>query len=651
MNKVLIVGGGGREHAIAWKLSQSPNVEQVYVAPGNAGMEAVATCVPIDPLNFEALAAFAKSENIALTIPGPDALLNAGIADYFANEGLAIFGPSKSAAIIEGSKSFAKELMQKYKIPTAAYKVFTDYQSAAAYIRTQAPPYVLKADGLAEGKGVIITSSLEEADTALKDMMLNARFGESGKTVVIEEFIDGEEFSYMAFVNGNKVYPMAIAQDHKRAYDNDEGPNTGGMGSYSPVPQISDAIVEFSKKEILQKTAEAMVKEGRPFTGVLYAGLILTPTGPKVIEFNARFGDPETEVVLPLLESDLYTAIMDILAGKTPTLSWSKSHIMGVVLASKGYPGTYEKGFPIHGLENISPDTQVFHFATARDQNGKGYTTNGGRVLFVVRKAETLAAARDAVYKDIQHIKCDNLFHRSDIGHRATSKGEPTMKLLLQGKTKDLYENPNGTYTLKLKDTATGKDGVFDPGENAVGLSIDGLGRESLKLTKYFFEMLTTAGIPNHYVESDIQAATMTVLPAEKYPVEFICRRKADGSFLRRYGSFAKKGDELGNLVEATLKDDNLKDPPISKDALVALNLMAPEEYATCKHLTQEITKLIAADLAKKGLDLYDIKYEYGKNQDKIILIDEISAGSMRVYKNGNPIPPMELAGLVIGSA
>jgi len=414
MNKVLVVGGGGREHAIAWKLAQSPNISKVYVAPGNAGMEDIATCVPIGQLDFEKLAAFVKSEGIALTIPGPEAVLSAGIVDYFQSEGLAVFGPSRNAAIIEGSKSFAKELMLKYDIPTGTYKSFIDYASASAYIQTQPPPYVLKADGLAEGKGVIITSSQEEADAALKDMLENARFGEAGKTVVVEEFLEGEEFSYMAFVKGDKVYPMVIAQDHKRAFDNDEGPNTGGMGAYSPVPQINEAMLEISRKDILQKAAEAMVKEGRPFTGILYAGLIATPSGPKVIEFNARFGDPETEVVLPLLESDLYTVITDILDDKTPDLAWSKDQIIGVVMASKGYPGKYDTGIPIHGLENLDAETLVFHFATAH--NGKTYTTNGGRVLFVLRRAASREAAREILYKEIRHIKCDNLYYRSDIG-------------------------------------------------------------------------------------------------------------------------------------------------------------------------------------------------------------------------------------------
>ena len=414
MNKILIIGSGGREHAIGWKLAQSPHVSKVFVAPGNAGMEDVATRVSINPMDFSALSAFAKTEGIALTIPGPEAVLAAGIVDHFQKEGLAIFGPTQSAAIIEGSKSFAKNLMEKYDIPTSRHKSFTDYKSAIDYLLTQSGPYVLKADGLAEGKGVIITDSIVEAQQALKDMLQNARFGEAGKTVVIEEFIPGEEFSYMAFVKGEKVYPMVIAQDHKRAHDGDKGPNTGGMGAYSPVPQISQLMLDIARHDILEKTAKAMVQEGRPFTGILYAGLISTPTGPKVIEFNARFGDPETEVVLPLLESDLYSVISDILADKTPELAWSQDHIIGVVMASKGYPGKYETGFPIHGLGNLSPGTLAFHCATSRKENQ--ITTNGGRVLFIVRKAQSPEAAREAVYREIDKINCKNLFYRKDIG-------------------------------------------------------------------------------------------------------------------------------------------------------------------------------------------------------------------------------------------
>jgi len=416
MPKILVVGAGAREHAIAWKLAQSGH--NVYVAPGNAGMETVATRVTINQMDFTALAAFAKSENIALTIPGPEAILAAGIVDHFQKEGLAVFGPTKAASIIEGSKSFAKDLMEKYEIPTAAYAIFTDYPSASNYIRSIKPPYVLKADGLAEGKGVIITESLEEAEAALKDMLQNARFGEAGKTVVIEEFLEGEEFSYMAFVKGEKVYSMAIAQDHKRAYDNDTGPNTGGMGAYSPVPQIGEEMLATAQRDILLKAAAAMAQEGRPFTGILYAGLIATTDGPKVIEFNARFGDPETEVVLPLLGSDLFAVITDILADKTPSIAWSKDHIIGVVLASKGYPGKYETGFPIRGLESLDPETLVFHFATNHSEGN--LVTNGGRVLLIARKANAPQAAREALYEEISKIKCDNLFCRKDIGNRRT---------------------------------------------------------------------------------------------------------------------------------------------------------------------------------------------------------------------------------------
>jgi len=416
MNKVLVVGGGGREHAIAWKLAQSPKVSQVYVAPGNAGMEAIATCVHIDQLDFEKLVTFAKDEGISLTIPGPEAVLAAGIVDYFQKEGLAIFGPTKAATAIESSKSFSKDLMAKYDIPTGEYQTFSDYKKAVAYIKTLKPPYVLKADGLAEGKGVIIVQTLEEADMALVDMLQNNRFGEAGNTVVIEEFLVGEEFSYMAFVNGADVYPMAIAQDHKRAFDNDKGPNTGGMGVYSPVQQITESIKQIAMRDILEKAAKSMVLEGRPFTGILYGGLIATADGPKTIEFNARFGDPETEIVLPLLENDLYSVMMDVLSGNDPNLTWSKEHIIGVVLASKGYPNKYDKDIPIYGLEDLDNNTMVFHFATTCKDGV--YATNGGRVLLVVRKADSLEEARRQVYREIENIKCDNLYNRTDIGSK-----------------------------------------------------------------------------------------------------------------------------------------------------------------------------------------------------------------------------------------
>jgi len=417
MNKVLIIGSGGREHALAWKFAQSPHVETVYVAPGRAGMQAVATPVDIAVTDYDALLAFAKKENISLTFVGPEVPLVEGIVDRFEETGLRIFGPRANAAIIEGSKSFAKDLMKKYKIPTAAYEVFTNYAEACQYLEELTPPYVLKADGLAEGKGVIIAATKEEAHEALRDMLQANRFGSAGATVVIEEFLEGEEFSFMAFVKGEAIYPMVIAQDHKRAYDGDQGPNTGGMGAYAPAPQIPADMIEEAYQTILRKTAAAMVAEGRPFTGILYAGLIATKDGAKVIEFNARFGDPETEVVLPLLESDLYEAITAILADEKPNLKWSTDAMLGVVLAAKGYPGSYQKGALIKGLDTLKPDTFVFHCGT--DQTEEGIVTAGGRVLLCARKAPTLQEAKDELYKELEHIQCDNLFYRKDIGGRA----------------------------------------------------------------------------------------------------------------------------------------------------------------------------------------------------------------------------------------
>jgi len=417
MSKVLIIGSGGREHALARKFAQSPQVSEVYVAPGRAGMKDVATPIDIAVTDYDALLAFAKKEEIALTFVGPELPLVGGIVDRFAEENLLIFGPRANAAIIEGSKSFAKDLMKQYGIPTAAYEVFSDYEKASAYIETQTPPFVLKADGLAEGKGVIIAATKEEAREALQDMLQNGKFGTAGATVVIEEFLEGEEFSFMAFVNGKDVYPMVLSQDHKRAYDGDQGPNTGGMGAYAPVPQISAEMIEDAHKQILIKTAEAMVAEGRSFTGILYAGLIATSAGAKVIEFNARFGDPETEVVLPLLESDLYEVIVDILHNKLPKLIWSKEHVIGVVMAAVGYPGTYQKGVVIEGLDTLDEDTLVFHCGT--EETEAGIVTAGGRVLLVVRKAPSLQEARKRLYRDIEQIRCDNLFYRKDIGGRA----------------------------------------------------------------------------------------------------------------------------------------------------------------------------------------------------------------------------------------
>lgn len=417
--KVLVVGRGGREHTLAWKSKQSELVEKVFVAPGNDGMADVAEVVPIDEHNLDELVAFVKKEGIGLTIIGPeDPLLN-GIVDRFQIEGLRVFGPTKAAALIEGSKSFAKEIMQKYNIPTGASKTFTSYEEAKAYLDEHGAPIVIKADGLAAGKGVTVAMSEKEANDALVEMLREAKFGEASSKVVIEEFLDGEEFSLMAFVNGTNVYPMVISQDHKRAYDGDKGPNTGGMGAYSPVPQISEHDVEKAVETIVKPAAEGLVKEGRPFTGFLYAGLILTKQGPKVIEFNARFGDPETQVILPRLENDFIKVIEDILDKNPISLSWSKKVALGVVVASKGYPGPYEKGQPIKGIDRVEKEALVFHAGTKKQ--GSDYVTNGGRLLLVGQISDTLEEAQELVYKELKKLDTTYCFYRTDIGNKAIS--------------------------------------------------------------------------------------------------------------------------------------------------------------------------------------------------------------------------------------
>ena len=418
MSKVLIIGSGGREHALAWKFARSHRVNRVYAAPGNPGMEQVAEVTDISPMDFDKLVSFAKKDCINLTVVGPEAPLVAGIADRFIEEGLLVFGPTAKAAAIEGSKTLAKKLMKKYNIPTAEYEAFTDFEAAADYLKNRKPPYVIKADGLAAGKGVIVTKSYDEALAACKEMLVNKRFAEAGEVVLIEEFLDGREFSYMAFVNGENVYPMIPARDYQRAYDGDEGPNTGGMGAFAPVPDITGDLLFDAREKILKPIAKAMVKEGRPFTGVLYAGLIATEGGVKVIEFNARFGDPETGVLMPLLESDLYVVMQDLLSGKAPTITWSGGYTAGVVMASKGYPGKYETGIKIDGLEEIDENTLLFHSGTARGENG--YVTNGGRVFLAVKKAGSIYAARESLYDEIRKIKCDNLFYRTDIGKQGS---------------------------------------------------------------------------------------------------------------------------------------------------------------------------------------------------------------------------------------
>ena len=409
MKNILVIGRGGREHALAWKLNQSPHVKKVYVAPGNKGMEDVATPVDIDEMDFNALVTFAKSENIDLTVVGPEVPLYNGIVDHFTKENLKIFGPTASAAEIEGSKIFSKALMERYQIPTAAYKGFTDYNEACSYVKTVAMPLAIKSDGLTAGKGVEFAYSIEEAEAILKEMMEESKYGAASRKVVIEEFLLGEEYTFMAFVEGENVYPMELSRDYKRAYDNDKGPNTGGMGAYSPATMIPDKE-RADAEEVLRKAAKAMVKEGRPFTGFLYGGFI---SGPNVIEFNSRFGDPETEVLLPRLESDLYEIIEALLAGEKPDVKWSEDVAVGVVLASTGYPEAPETGYPISGLDNLHPDTILFHCGTAY-KDGK-FITNGGRVLMLVRKAKTFAQARKELYEEVAKIKCEKLFYRSDI--------------------------------------------------------------------------------------------------------------------------------------------------------------------------------------------------------------------------------------------
>ena len=410
---VLVIGSGGREHAIVEALSRSPKQPKIYAAPGNAGIAQLAECVAIKDTEVEKLVEFAKTHDVELTVVGPEAALAVGVVDRFREEGLAIFGPTKAAAEIEASKDFAKRLMVKYDVPTAAYATFSDFEEAMAYVRKGTLPTVLKYDGLAAGKGVVIATTMEEAEATLRDMLLDTKFGEG--RVVIEEFLTGEEFSLMCFVAGNKICPMPVAQDHKRAYDNDEGPNTGGMGAYTELPFITEEDHAYAMENIMQRVADAMVAEGTPFSGVLYGGLMKTPQGIKVIEFNARFGDPETEVVLPRLKSDAVEVFGAVARNEQPEAEWTEEATLGIVLASKGYPGDYAKGFAIRGTERV--ESKIYHMGTA-NKDGE-LVTAGGRVMIVVASAPTLAEAQAKAREDIAKIDCDNLFHRTDIGNKA----------------------------------------------------------------------------------------------------------------------------------------------------------------------------------------------------------------------------------------
>ena len=409
--RVLVIGSGGREHAIIDKLSESSLVDKIYAAPGNDGMKNICELVNIKETDKESLLKFAKDNNIELTVVGPEASLATGIVDLFEENGLKIFGPTKEAAKIESSKEFAKDLMKKYNIPTASYETFTNYDKALEYINTHKIPTVIKYDGLAAGKGVVVAKTYEEANKALLDMLVDDKFGE-GK-VVIEEYLEGVEFSFMCFVDGTNVYPLDISQDHKRAYDNDLGPNTGGMGAYSPVPIISENDVKYALENIMKPVSSALVKEGVSFKGLLYGGLMKTSDGIKVIEFNSRFGDPETEVVLPRLKSDLCKAMLDILDHKKPLLEWQEAYTLGIVMASKGYPMDYKKGFVIKNLDKVS--SKVYYMGVKQENDN--LLTNGGRVLIVVANGTSVIDAKEKALKDVEKIECDNLFYRTDIGH------------------------------------------------------------------------------------------------------------------------------------------------------------------------------------------------------------------------------------------
>ncbi|ANU12371.1 phosphoribosylamine--glycine ligase [Planococcus halocryophilus] len=414
--KILVIGRGGREHAIVRQFSKSASVTKVYAAPGNDGMREDAEVVAIDEMDFAGLVEFAKEQQIDFSFVGPEQPLSEGIVDFFEAKGLRIFGPSKAAAQIEGSKAFAKELMEKYDIPTASYETFTETAPAIDFVHQHGAPIVIKADGLAAGKGVVVAMTEEEAIAAINDMLEGQKFGESGSKVVIEEFLDGEEFSFMSFVHSGQIYPMVISQDHKRAYDGDRGPNTGGMGAYSPVPQISQAIVDQTYAEIVEPAVKAMTSEETPFNGILYTGVILTKKGPKVIEFNARFGDPETQVVLPRMTSDFGLFMDNLLNNQPAELMWDDQAVLGVVVAADNYPETVEKGALLPDLTKLS-GVEITHAGTKQTVNG--YAGNGGRVLLISASGTSIESAQDKVYEQLNSLSWDGFFYRTDIGWRA----------------------------------------------------------------------------------------------------------------------------------------------------------------------------------------------------------------------------------------
>lgn len=416
--KVLIVGGGGREHAIAYCVAKSSKVEKMYCAPGNAGIAELAECVPIGAMEFDKLVTFAKEKEIDLAIVGMDDPLVGGLIDEFEKAGIRAFGPRKNAAILEGSKAFSKDLMKKYDIPTAAYENFDNADEALAYLETAKFPIVLKADGLALGKGVLICNTLEEAKAGVKEIMLDKKFGASGNTMVVEEFMTGREVSVLSFVDGKTIKTMTSAQDHKRAKDGDQGLNTGGMGTFSPSPFYTKEVDEFCRKYVYQKTVDAMAAEGREFKGIIFFGLMLTEDGPKVLEYNARFGDPEAQVVLPRMKNDLIDVIEACIDGTLDQvdLQFEDNAAVCVVLASDGYPVAYEKGLPITGLDEFKKHEGYYCFHAGTKFDGDQIVTNGGRVLGVTAKGATLKEARANAYKATERVKFDNKYMRHDIG-------------------------------------------------------------------------------------------------------------------------------------------------------------------------------------------------------------------------------------------
>ena len=420
--KVLVVGSGGREHALVWKISQSPVVDEIYCAGGNAGIEEIAHVISIDPLDIHSLAEFSKSEGIDFAVVGPEAPLVKGIADEFEKTGIPLFGPSKEASRLEGSKAFAKKFMERHGIPTADFEVFTDFDRAVRYVKGVGAPVVVKADGLASGKGAVVCRTLDDAIRTLEAFMIRGVFGESGKKVVIEEFLSGEEASYIVMANGEKYIPLPTSQDHKRLLDGDRGPNTGGMGAYSPTPFVTPDVEERIKREVIEPTLKGLMEDGIHFKGFLYAGLMLTDEGPKVLEFNVRLGDPEAQPILMRLKGDFLSALLEFYEGGIPTLGVDERWAVDVVIASRGYPDRPEKGKEIKGLEKVSDleDVAVFHAGTVKKE-GRVYTA-GGRVLNVCALGKDLREAREKAYGGVRLIEFEGMHYRKDIGDRALRK-------------------------------------------------------------------------------------------------------------------------------------------------------------------------------------------------------------------------------------